>query len=90
MNKFYYILIIWNALVFIIYGIDKRKAINNKYRIKEFTLILLAFLMVAACAITGMEVFHHKTKKTKFKILVPLAMLFYIIVLFATHYLFNA
>ncbi|NLA73137.1 MAG: DUF1294 domain-containing protein [Clostridiales bacterium] len=90
MNKFYYILIIWNALVFIIYGIDKRKAINNKYRIKEFTLILLAFLMGAAGAITGMEVFHHKTKKTKFKILVPLALLFNIIVLFATHYLFNA
>jgi uncharacterized membrane protein YsdA (DUF1294 family) len=46
--------------------------------------------MGAAGAITGMEVFHHKTKKTKFKILVPLALLFNIIVLFATHYLFNA
>lgn len=90
MNKLYYILVIWNALVFIIYGIDKRKAINNKYRINEFTLLLLAFLMGAVGAFMGMRVFHHKTKKTKFKLLIPLALLINAAVLVGTHYLLNA
>lgn len=90
MNTFYYILIIWNALVFIIYGIDKQKAIKNRYRIKEFTLILLAFFMGAVGSLIGMKAFRHKTKKTKFKILIPLALLINIAVLVGTHYLLNA
>ena len=80
----------WNALVFIIYGIDKRKAIKNKYRIKEFTLLLLAFFMGAFGAFIGMKVFNHKTKKTEFKILIPLALLINVAVLVGTHYLINA
>lgn len=75
MSPLYYILLIWNMIVFAVYGIDKRKSIKNKWRIKEVTLIEFAFLMGGAGAIIEMSMFRHKTKHLKFKILVPLALL---------------
>lgn len=87
MSPIYYILIIWNMIVFAVYGIDKRKSIKNKWRIKEATLISFAFLMGGAGAITGMSVFRHKTKHLKFKILVPLALLINIAVMLGGLYL---
>jgi len=69
------IYIIINIMVFGMYGIDKRKAIKNKWRIPESTLILGAALGVFGAAL-GMKVFHHKTQKLKFKIGVPVIMFF--------------
>ena len=73
-----YYLIIMNALAFIIYGIDKKKAEKEKYRISESTLILVAVLGGALGAWLGMLVFHHKTRKKKFKI-VPVFLVIYIV-----------
>lgn len=67
-------LIAWNAVVFLAYGIDKWKAVHNQWRIKERTLLLLAFLMGGAGAFLGMLVFRHKTRQLKFTVLVPLAL----------------
>ncbi len=67
----YYYLII-NIFAFIFYGIDKKKAEAGKWRISEAILILLAVLGGAFGAALGMLVFHHKTKKNKFRITVPL------------------
>lgn len=72
----YYIIL--NFITFFLYGIDKRKAKRNKYRISEFTLIVLAYLGGCFGAWMGMHFFHHKTKHMKFKILVPLAVLLHI------------
>ena len=55
-------------------GIDKRKAIKDARRISEKTLLLSAFLMGAAGSILGSMVFHHKTQKAKFRILLPVAL----------------
>lgn len=87
MNNLYNILIIWNIIVFAIYGIDKRKSIKGKWRIKEATLIILAFIMGGLGALLGMSVFHHKTKKLKFKILVPLALVLNVLVVIGGYYL---
>lgn len=87
MNNLYHILIIWNIIVFAIYGIDKRKSIKGKWRIKEATLIILAFIMGGLGALLGMSVFHHKTKKLKFKILVPLALVLNVLVVIGGYYL---
>ena len=65
-------LLLVNIVAFAAYGIDKRKAQKNKWRIPENTLLLLAFLGGALGALLGMRLFHHKTKHWKFKILVPL------------------
>ncbi|MGN0719211.1 MAG: DUF1294 domain-containing protein [Anaerovoracaceae bacterium] len=66
--------LIWNLITFLQMGIDKRKAVKEKQRISEKTILLSAFLMGAVGSGAGMLVFHHKTKKWKFRILVPLAL----------------
>ena len=78
-------LVIWNLAVFALYGIDKWKAIHGKWRVKESTLLLAAFMMGAAGALFSMYFFRHKTQKLTFKILVPLALLFNTTVLFLVY-----
>ena len=62
-----------NIITLILYIADKKKAIKNKWRIPESTLILFAFLGGFIGALIGMFKFRHKTKHAKFLILVPLA-----------------
>ena len=61
-----------NLLAFCLFGMDKRKAIKNKWRISEVTLLTIAFFGGSMGAWIGMQCFRHKTKHWKFKILVPL------------------
>ena len=61
-----------NAIAFLLYGLDKRKAKRHKWRIPEATLLGVAFLGGSIGAFLGMQVFHHKTRKAKFYIGVPL------------------
>lgn len=65
-------LLLVNLAAFAAYGIDKRRAQKDRWRIPESTLLLLAFFGGALGALLGMSVFRHKTKHWKFKILVPL------------------
>ena len=58
-------LVIINVVTFLIYGIDKRKAVKHKYRISEKTLILMALIGGSIGALIGMKVFRHKTKHLK-------------------------
>lgn len=68
-------IIIWNVIVFFIYGYDKRKSIKNQFRVSENKLLTYAFLMGGIGSMAGMEFFHHKTKKWKFRVLVPIAII---------------
>ena len=69
------VLLVWNLVVFIFYGADKRKAQKGRWRISEGTLIVCAFLLGGIGALLGMSIFRHKTRRWKFRILVPLAVL---------------
>ena len=73
--------IIINIISFLITGIDKLLAITNKRRISEKTLLTLAFLGGSIGTFISMFLFHHKTKKIKFKILIPLFIIMQIILL---------
>ena len=75
------IFIIWNIIVFAMYGIDKNKSQKRKRRISEKTLILSAFFMGGTGALLGMHVFRHKTKHWEFKIGIPLLLLLNIIII---------
>ncbi len=77
----YVILIVLNVVAFVAYGIDKRRAIRNEWRIPEATLLTLAGAFGAVGALAGMYTFHHKTRKPKFAYGVP-AMLVIQLVLF--------
>ena len=81
MEWFFYYLLIVNVVTFILYGIDKRKAVKKAWRIPEVTLILFAAIGGSAGALLGMFVWHHKTRKWKFRILVPLFVVVWIGVL---------
>ena len=60
-----------NILAFTLYGIDKKKAEKNKFRISEATLITIAVIGGSLGALLGMRIFHHKTRKKKFTVTVP-------------------
>lgn len=68
-------LLAWNIIVFLLYGIDKAKAKRGSRRISEKTLLWCAFLLGGAGGIAGMLVFRHKTRHTKFRILLPMALI---------------
>jgi uncharacterized membrane protein YsdA (DUF1294 family) len=53
---------IMSMITFILYGVDKRKAIKKKWRVKESSLLILGFLFGALGGLIGMNVFRHKTK----------------------------
>ncbi len=59
-------LAIINLITFIIYGIDKKRAIRKQIRISEKTLISLGFIGGSLGALIGMFMFHHKTRKIWF------------------------
>ena len=73
------LIIIMSTLTFILFGLDKQKAIHHKWRIPEATLLIFSFLLGGIGGLTGILFFHHKTRKWKFKILVPLFALFQLI-----------
>lgn len=72
------IIVIWlllvNATAFILYGADKRRAVRGKWRVPEATLIGVAAAGGGLGALAGMLAWHHKTRKWKFRILVPLCL----------------
>ena len=68
------IMAIWNLITFGMMGIDKAKAKACTRRISEKTLLLSSFLMGAAGITLGALIFHHKTRKLKFQILLPLSL----------------
>ena len=66
---------VWNLITFVMMGIDKTKAKAGKHRISEKTLLISSFIMGAAGIAFGALVFHHKTRKLKFQILIPLSII---------------
>ena len=70
-----YYLICINILTFLVYGIDKWKARNDKWRISEAMLLLLAVIGGSVGAWAGMSVWHHKTLHKKFRYGVPLILI---------------
>lgn len=78
---------VWNLITFIMMGIDKSRAKADKRRISEKMLLTSSFVMGAAGITAGALVFHHKTRKFKFQILVPLSIIVNIAIIYAlTHY----
>ena len=71
-------LLLANVIAFAMYGIDKRKAMKDQWRIPEKTLLLAALIGGSFGAFVGMQVFHHKTKHWKFILGVPACMILHV------------
>ncbi len=73
-------LIVINILGFLVMGLDKHKAKMAERRIPENTLFMFTILGGGVGTIAGMYVFHHKTKKMKFKVGMPLILILEILI----------
>lgn len=82
MKDLIYIIIIWNAVTFLMMAIDKLMAVRGRRRISEAALLTSAFAMGGAGSLLGSMIFRHKTRKLKFRILLPVALLFNLSLLF--------
>ena len=70
-----------NVAAFALYGIDKYKARRGLWRIPEAVLLFAAAVGGSAGALLGMRVFHHKTKKPRFFIVVPVMLFLHLLIL---------
>lgn len=69
---------VFNAASFTLYGLDKLKAKQQKWRISEKTLLAASFLGPVG-AWLGMQHFRHKTQKPLFRFAVPFFVLLHVL-----------
>ena len=74
MKYIFLYLILINAYGFLLMLVDKRKAIKQRRRIPERTLMGAAALGGSVGSIAGMYLFRHKTKHLKFILGLPLIL----------------
>ena len=74
-------LVVINVVTFIIYGIDKVKAKQKKWRISEAMLLGLAIIGGSIGAWLGMKLWHHKTLHNKFRLGIPLILIVQIVLI---------
>ena len=65
---------ILSLYTFALYGIDKRRAVQGKYRIPEYRLLLPALLGGWTGAYFGSMTFRHKTAKKRFTFMLLLTV----------------
>ncbi len=82
-------LILINLIGFLLMGIDKRRAIQNRWRISEKTLFLTALLFGSIGALAGMYVFRHKTRHLSFRIGLPAILIAQICIVVCGLLLYN-
>ena len=68
-------LLLINAAGLLVMLADKKKARKNLWRIPEATLLTITALGGSIGILAGMYLFHHKTRKPKFFIGVPLILI---------------
>lgn len=69
-----YLLVI-NLIALALCGIDKRRAVKGQWRISEAALLTAGLFGGCFGLLLGMNLFRHKTKHLKFRVLVPLECL---------------
>lgn len=58
-----------SLVTFMLYSLDKKKAKDAKWRIKEKTLLLFSFLLGSIGGLMGLYVVRHKTKHWYFVVI---------------------
>ena len=82
MKYFIIYIAVINVITFAVFGIDKLKAVKNRWRVPEKILFFLALLGGSLGAIIGMYSFRHKTKKIAFRIGIPVILIVQIIFIY--------
>lgn len=61
-------LVIINIMAILLCFVDKGRAIRHEFRISEDLLLFISLIGGCFGFIVGMNMFHHKTRKMKFKL----------------------
>lgn len=72
-----YLLVI-NIVAYTLFGVDKKRAINNQWRVQERTLWIVSVIGGVFGSWIGMRKFRHKTKHLSFLVLIPLLAFLYL------------
>ena len=80
MKIFNFYMIFINLIGFIFCFIDKYLARHNGYRMPERLLFVVSFLGGCFGFYLGMLGFHHKTRKFRFKILIPSFIIMWVMI----------
>lgn len=70
-----------SMMAFVLYGVDKRRAIKKQPRISERTLHLLSVLGGWPGAHLATRLFHHKTLKFRFRLVFWLTVLIHLTII---------
>jgi uncharacterized membrane protein YsdA (DUF1294 family) len=73
--------VVCSTIAFILYGIDKRRAIRKQPRISERTLHLLSILGGWPGAHLAQQLFRHKTLKVSFRLVFWLTVAIHLIII---------
>lgn len=71
-----------NVVTFVAFGIDKRRAVEGRWRIREHTLLVLSLLGGTIGGLVGMVAFRHKIRKPKFRYGMPAILVLQLVVVF--------
>ncbi len=72
-----------NLISLLMFGVDKLKAKHDAWRLSERSLYLVSFLGGVFGSVLGMKIFRHKTRKTKFKIIISILAIWNVIIYLA-------
>ncbi|AIF49728.1 DUF1294 domain-containing protein [Pelosinus sp. UFO1] len=67
--------VLWNIVTFFLIMLDKKRARQQNWRIRERTLFLCALFFGATGILIGMYMFRHKTRHWSFIIGIPFLLL---------------
>jgi uncharacterized membrane protein YsdA (DUF1294 family) len=83
----YYLLLI-NIATFLVFAIDKRRAVKRKWRIPEKTLLGFSLIGGSIGGLIAMHLFRHKIRKPVFAYGLPVMLLVQVIVILAVGMVF--
>ena len=83
----YYLLLI-NIATFLVFAIDKRRAVKRKWRIPEKTLLGFSLIGGSIGGLIAMHFFRHKIRKPVFAYGLPVMLLVQVIVILAVGMVF--
>lgn len=74
LTVFSWYLLAINVITFVVYAVDKARAIHGEWRVRESTLLCLAAAGGSAGALLAMVICRHKVRKARFAVGVPVML----------------
>ncbi len=75
------VIVLINLVPFILFGVDKIKAVNKTWRISEKSLLKIS-LIGPFGSFLAMKVFRHKIKKPRFYVGIPFFAIIQLVIIF--------